>query len=49
MYLAQRVGVEFGEKVYEEIKESAISFFGTEHRLREEEMEEQFNREAKDG
>ena len=33
----------------EDTKESAISFFGIEHRLRKEEMEEQFQQRSQQG
>ena len=37
------------EKKYMVHKGTCDIFFGIEHRLRKEEMEEQFNREAKEG
>ena len=50
MYLAQWIGLEYREKVHEKIQKGKCDiFFGIEHRLRKEEMEEQFNKEAKEG
>ena len=41
--------MEHGEEVHEKIQGECDIFFGIEHRLRKEEMEEQFSREAKVG
>ena len=41
--------MEYREEVHEKVVKESDIFFGTEHRLRKEEMEEQFNKEAKEG
>ena len=46
-YLAQLIGMEHREKVLEKMQRHVDIFFGIEHRLRNEEMEDQFNRESK--
>ena len=42
------IGLEHREKVHEKIQWKVRCLFGIENRLKEEEMEEQFNREAKE-
>ena len=49
MHLAQSVGLEYREKINEKIQRKVRQFFGIEHRLRKEEVEEQFNTEAEEG
>ena len=46
---AKWVGMEYRKKYMRRYKGKCDIFFGTEHRLRKEEMEEQFNKEAKEG
>ena len=49
MYLAQWVDMEYREKYMRRYIGICDIFFGAEHRLRKEEMEEQLNGEAKEG
>ena len=47
MRVVKWISVEHREKYMRRCKGKSDIFFGIEHRLRKEEMEEQFNREAK--
>ena len=49
MRIVKWFSVEHREEVHEKIQRHLDVFFGIEHRLRKEEMEEQFNKEAKEG
>ena len=49
MHPAQWVGMEYREKYMRRVKGKCDIFFGIEHGSRKEEMEEQFNKEAKEG
>ena len=49
MCSAQWIGLEHREKYLRRYKGKCDILFGIEHRIRKEEMEEQFNREAKEG
>ena len=49
VHLAERIGLEYKRKYMTSYKGKCDIFFGIEHRWRKEEMEEQFNREAKEG
>ena len=46
---AQWVDLEHREKVHEKIQRKVRHLFGMEHRMRKEEMEEEYNKEAKKG
>ena len=49
VHFAKWIGLEHRKKVHGKIQSTFDIFFRIEHRLRKEEMEEQFNREAKEG
>ena len=49
MHFAQWIGLEHREKYIRRYKGKCDIFFGKEHRLRKEEMEEEFNKAAKEG
>ena len=49
MHLAEWISVEHSEEVHEKIPRKVRRLLGIEHRLRKEELEERFNKEAKVG